>query len=514
MFASSLGRWVDDAPGRLRTLLATIAVNRVVVIAACLCWAAILAMGDGRDHDDLNQPAADSSVRSSSGKRSLTMHHQWKDEIFLLILALGILDRLSRLANLISVERDWVPTIVGASTISDDTQQQAPYDLSRLNALMSRVDLVCKLGAPIAVSTFMSVVKEPWPVAVVLMGLNVVSWPLEYWTARKVWEGNERLRGEKAVYGSRIHHATSTERKKIGAGLLNGLKAALDWVLQYGRSLRSYFETDIWMPSLAVSSLHFSVLNFSPTLIVFLVNSGLHMTLITWAEVLSAAFEMSSTFLFPWAVHLLGNEYKGQIRGYQILLDDEDERETTDTSSAPATTVTPPLREPLQVDDETTVTRAVGDHGANPVRDYRETLGIERLGMTALAFTLVCLILSLPAIWSFSSSSFQPASSHPGTITALVIIFSISTSRLPRFMSVLCSQQLAQTCVQPARRSTFAGTEAGIASAFGLLHYVTTAVWSRHEEFGWVALGSVAVIAGAVGLYGIWFWRVVSRTSG
>ena len=42
VFASSLGRWVDRAPSRLRTLLTTVSVNRVVVIAACVCWAAII----------------------------------------------------------------------------------------------------------------------------------------------------------------------------------------------------------------------------------------------------------------------------------------------------------------------------------------------------------------------------------------------------------------------------------------------------------------------------------------
>ena len=50
----------------------------------------------------------------------------------------------------------------------------------------------------------------------------------------------------------------------------------------------------------------------------------------------------------------------------------------------------------------------------------------------------------------------------------------------------------------------FAGTEAGFASGFGLAHYVVTGVWSRHEEFGFVALGSVVVVAGGTGLYAFW----------
>ena len=34
---------------------------------------------------------------------------------------------------------------------------------------------------------------------------------------------------------------------------------------------------------------------------------------------------------------------------------------------------------------------------------------------------------------------------------------------------------------------------------------MATGLWSRHEEFGWVAVGSVVVVAGGVGLYAFWW---------
>lgn len=492
VFASSLGRWVDHAPSRLRTLLTTVSVNRVVVIAACVCWAIIIT----KDVQEEIPTSTDAAIGTTDA-RPLKLH-QWKDAIFLLILALGILERVSRVANLISIERDWVPSMVAAGTTY---KQQAPYDLSRLNAVMSRIDLICKLGSPIAISAFMSATNSPRLGAVLLIGLNFLTWPFEYWTARLVWQGNEQLRQEKVVNGSGVKECAISGRND-GAGftlhnLLDALKATSGWIFQYGRSLQQYFGTEVWMPSLAMSSLHFSVLTFSSTLIVFLVNSGFSMTLITWAEVLSAAFELSSTFLFPWAVRLLGNSER---TAYQPLSDGE-------TTSTPTT----PLPSTFSVHE------AIQTHDSNPT-SQSQTAGVSRLGLLSITLTLLTLIPSVPAIWRISTTwprtPDSPTAWQTHTATALLLIISVSASRLGRFTGSLCAQQLAQSCVGPASRSTFAGTEASLASTFGLAHYAATVVWSSREEFRWVALSSVLVVAGGAGLYAFWLMgrgRVLGR---
>lgn len=465
-------------------------MNRVVVIAACVCWAFIIRKDVQED-----VPTSSDGAVGSNDARPLKLH-QWKDAIFLLILALGILERLSRLANLVSIERDWVPTMV---TIRATDKQQPPYDLSRLNAIMSRIDLVCKLGAPIAVSAFMSATNSPRLGAVLLIGLNFLTWPVEYWTASTVWNGNEQLREAKVVDGSEVKELAASESKNGAsfslADLLNAPKATLNWIYEYGRSLQQYFSTDVWMPSLAMSTLHSSVLTFSSTLIVFLVNSGFSMTLITWAEVLSAAFELSSTFVFPPAIRLLGNERKST---YSPLADDEE------TTSTPTT----PLRSTFEVTNNTKA-----DH--KTYLEQRQITGVSKLGLLAITLTLLSLIPSVPAVWHISTSwptpttipnnnNTQPSAWHTHTTITLLIILFISFSRLGRFTSSLCAQQLAQSCVLPAKRSVFAGTEASIASAFGLAHYAATAVWSAHEDFRWIALASVVVVAGGVALYAFW----------
>lgn len=455
-----------------------------MVIIACVCWAAIITK------DTQREVSASTDVTVEATDAPPLKLHQWKDAIFLLILALGILERLSRLANLVSIERDWVPTMVSTGTTEN---QQPQYDLSRLNAVMSRIDLICKLGSPIAISAFMSATNSPRQGASLLIGLNFLTWPFEYWTARLVWQANEQLQEEKVVDGSEFR-ATSFRTTKKGSGfildaLFSASKAILSWVVQYGRSLRQYFATEVWMPSLAVSSLHFSVLSFSSTLIVFLVNSGFSMTLITWAEILSAAFELSSTFVFPWAVRVLGNDRTA----YHPLPDDE----TT------ITTPTTPSRSTFELHDDHSKRNNVA-----PSSEQTQTTGVSNLGLLSITLTLLTLIPSVPAIWhiatSWPTTTSTSSAWNAHTPLTLLLIIPVSASRLGRFTSALCAQQLAQSRVRPERRAAFAGTDAGLASGFGLAHFAATAVWSRHEEFGWVALGSVGVVAGGVGLYAFW----------
>lgn len=89
----------------------------------------------------------------------------------------------------------------------------------------------------------------------------------------------------------------------------------------------------------------------------------------------------------------------------------------------------------------------------------------------------------------------------------LVVIFFVAASRLGRWSGALSVQQLAQSCVKPDQRSVFAGTQTSLASVFGLGHWLVTAVWSRHEDFKWIACLSVGVVMGSTALYGVWLFR-------
>ena len=124
---------------------------------------------------------------------------------------------------------------------------------------------------------------------------------------------------------------------------------------------------------------------------------------------------------------------------------------------------------------------------------------------------------TVPSIWQVStkwphidygskSSDEQKSVWEDHRLVVISIVFFISASRLGRWTASLCGQQLAQTCVRPEERSLFAGTEASLASAFGLSHWVATIIWSRHQEFHWIAMSSLLATACSTSLYAFWLY--------
>jgi len=350
----------------------TVTVNRVAVIAACVCWSLIVT-----SEGQLAVSATTDPKSKTAEPRPLNVHHL-KDLLFLVILLLGVIERLSRLANLLSIERDWVPTLAVAGM---DAKQPEQYDLTHLNAIMGRIDLICKIGSPIAISAFMSATDSPRLGCFGLLILNLITWPFEYWTARTVWHGNEQLRGPKSMVSSTVR-GMGPHGGSHGSDLLPNFGSSIwpsvtrvpqslsSWICQYWISLRYYFATEVWMPSLAMTSLHFSVLTFSATLTVFLLHSGFPVRLMTWAEVLSAVFELSSTIVFPWGVRLLGTE----ANHYTALSE------------------TPEVSETLSpIDLSSSVDGDVQPCEGLPLNAH-QNVGVSRLGMWALGFMLLCLV--------------------------------------------------------------------------------------------------------------------------
>ena len=243
LFASELGRGVDRARSRLKTLLSTVAVNRVVVVAACVCWVVIIdSSGSDNKQRDIHTSMANSTTTRIDA-RQLKLQ-RWRDVIFLLVLVLGIIERLSRLANPISMERDWVPTMVAAGTTD---HPRPPYDLSPLNAAMSRIDLVCKLRRSdrhVGLRVF-------GPLAAIGSGAAdwrqlLLTWPVEEWTAKQVWLGNEQLRKKKSVHGDGGEESTYAGEGNGIPDRRRDLASALsNWVFRYARSWQHYFATDV-----------------------------------------------------------------------------------------------------------------------------------------------------------------------------------------------------------------------------------------------------------------------------
>jgi len=323
---------VDQSPNRLKTLLTTIAVNRISVVTASVLWYFMV------------DPGAPLWKLAKNSPELLGMSDEsiMKGMFFSLLLLLGIVEELSASGNMLSMERDWI--VVAAAPSGK------PYDLTHLNSTMRRIDLICKLIAPIIVSLVISTASVR--IGVIATGLmSITSWGVEIWCARKAWALNSRLR---AVRPAAEDLLPQDSRMPIRRRMLLGLR-------RYAGDLQNYFSTNIWLPSIALSLLHLSVLSYGATFVTFLLSTGTSLEVITIARAAGSVVEISSTVVTPIGVRHLGKAYKhGMHLGG---------RHTNNESTT--------LLE------------------GNPEEEGRIETGLERLGLWGLSWQLLNLVSTL-----------------------------------------------------------------------------------------------------------------------
>ena len=241
------------------------------------------------------------------------------------MITLGIFEKLSGIGNMICMERDWVPIL--ASTSDDNTQRS--FGLTHLNAVMRRIDLLCKLISPLIISVIILVTSTP--VAVALVGLtSAVSWIAEIYCARRVWNSCGRLRElQEESHAPEVVMGDASSRSR-----LTFKRKTLNSCLKQWSQFFDYFSTDIWIPSLSLAILHISVLSYSATFVTFCLNSGFSLLAITIARAAGSVIEVSSTFITPFGVNRLAAS-KGeqdQTEDHQGLLDSLNQRESKEHS--------------------------------------------------------------------------------------------------------------------------------------------------------------------------------------
>lgn len=229
-----------------------------------------------------------------------------KHLVFAVVISLGILEKLSGTANMISMERDWIP-ILAAQTHS------SAYDLTHLNAVMRRIDLICKLISPLVVSMVISLSASTKIGVMVVAGMSASSWGIEVWCARRVWHANPRLRQPRTNEIAVIDSISEPVQSPKSGWLQRAKGSVTTGCHNQARSLRDYFGSDVWMPSLSLALLHLSVLSYSATFLTYLLDSGFSLILITIARALGSVVEVSSTFVAPVGVQYLSRPSKHQV---------------------------------------------------------------------------------------------------------------------------------------------------------------------------------------------------------
>jgi iron-regulated transporter 1 len=326
-FSSAVGRRVDNEKHRLKTLLSTISINRISVISASVLWLCIINSGDRDISLDNPQPIL-----------------KWMT--FIIILILGIFEGLSASGNMMSMERDWVVTAA-----SPDGQK---YDLSHLNSVMRRIDLICKLISPLVISGIISITSTRAGV-IVVGAMSATSWGAESWCARRVWNQNSKLKEPKLIIARNGEDYSQSATPRIfSAKVLQAFK-------RYYQDLIAYFTSTVWIPSLSLALLHLSALSYSATFITFLLSVGFSLEFITIARAAGSLVEISSTVITPVGIRILGKaRHHGLVRAHNEFRSSND--------------VNTPL---------------VGD-----IREHemRTETGLERLGAWGLSWQLLNLV--------------------------------------------------------------------------------------------------------------------------
>ena len=237
---------------------------------------------------------------------TLTMRATSKHLLFAVVVGLGTLEKLSGAANMISMERDWIP-ILAAQTRGN------AYNLTHLNAVTRRIDLICKLISPLVISMIISASKSTKIGVMVVAGIGALSWGVEIWCARRVWHANPRLRQSKqdeSVTTAKISEPVSSPKPGWAQRTKECVTAGYH---NQAKSLRDYFGSDVWVPSLSLALLHLSVLSYSATFLTYLLDSGFSLILITIARALGSVVEVSSTFVAPVGIQYLSRHSKHQL---------------------------------------------------------------------------------------------------------------------------------------------------------------------------------------------------------
>ncbi|CAM0910301.1 unnamed protein product [Alopecurus aequalis] len=212
----------------------------------------------------------------------------------------GALAALSTLAGTILIEREWVVVICIGHPAGA---------LTNTNSVIRRIDLSCKLLAPVLSGFVISFVSTQAS-AVALALWNVASVGLEYWLFVSVYKGvpalgeNVQLRRESAsaaALASSEIVAPADEEQRYGQDVSDwrvGVTKHLS-ILPCWDSWVVYMRQDVMLPGVALAILYFTVLSFGTLMTATLDWKGIPAYVISLARGFSAIIGIAATLLYP-----------------------------------------------------------------------------------------------------------------------------------------------------------------------------------------------------------------------
>ncbi|KAF2223150.1 Ferroporti-1 [Elsinoe ampelina] len=209
--------------------------------------------------------------------------------LLLAILSLlACVEKLSATMNTIAIERDWVVVVAAGST----------EDLRAMNSTMRRIDLTCKLVAPLLIAFIHG--WSPKIGYLATFAIALLSVPTEYLLIARVHRACPALQ--------RLPPSTTgSSGSPSSSKLLSHLSSWLSTALSSTTSDLHYYTTHrAFLPSVSLALLYLTVLSFGGQMINYLVSRTLASLTIGLLRTTSALFEISATFIAPLLMSRIG----------------------------------------------------------------------------------------------------------------------------------------------------------------------------------------------------------------
>jgi solute carrier family 40 (iron-regulated transporter), member 1 len=306
-FSSAVGSWIDRSQTRIRPLLTSVYLSHGAITLSYLAWLLWpIVPSDGYGDEE--------------SEAHVTAWTLFKTLLFGLIVLLDIIHEMSAIANRVSLERDWVPVLVGP--ITPDTT----YGLTQVNAVMKRLDLAAKLVAPSILPLVVAVFnfREGW--ILLLTASTIVLLIIQVRSVSVVARDNPELRAlKKPPVEISVDDDYELEDQYVYLKL-----GFLSWTLKIYSSLykkpvarlRHYFSMPIWPASMAEALAQMTVLAYSSTLITYLLEVGFSLNIVTVARASGTIMALASTVIAPMAVNFIRKRKIRQSSDRNVTVDD------------------------------------------------------------------------------------------------------------------------------------------------------------------------------------------------
>lgn len=210
--------------------------------------------------------------------------------LFFASVVLACFEKLAFVANTVSVERDWI--IVVSDSLSVDRQE--------LNSTMRRIDLLCKLLAPVGIGLIdgYSTKVAIW----IVFAQNAVSVLVEYFAIEQVYKAVPELR-----QGKQIENAVTTEQQQEEyTPLPPSSTSSVASIASTIRPWRDYVLNPAFLASFSLSLLYLTVLSFASQMTTYLLTLGFTSTHVSIMRLVSVILELSATCVAPWLMSKIG----------------------------------------------------------------------------------------------------------------------------------------------------------------------------------------------------------------